>query len=97
MGGLTEDISNIEVIKTILKILEKDENCLKFVKDRPGHDRKYAIDWAKIKKQLRWEPLHDFYTWLEKTCRWYKENRNWWEKLKVGTYQKYYQKQYSDL
>lgn len=97
VGGLTDGLSNLEVIKKILKILGKDESFLQFVKERPGHDRKYAIDWSKIKTELGWRPLHDFDTWLTKTVEWYKKNRNWWQKLKTSEYQKYYKNQYSDL
>ncbi len=94
IGGLTEDINNLEVIKKIIKLLEKDENLIEFVKDRPGHDRRYAIDWSKIKNELGWQPLHNFDEWLEKTVQWYKENREWWESVKTGEYQKYYKQQY---
>ncbi len=94
IGGMTENISNIDVVKKILKIMGKDENYIEFVKDRPGHDRKYSVDWSKIKNSLGWEPKHDFSTWLEKTIDWYKDNKNWWKKIKTGEYIKYYQEQY---
>jgi dTDP-glucose 4,6-dehydratase len=79
---LTEDISNIDVIRKILKIMGKDESPIEFVKDRPGHDRKYAVDWSKIKNELEWEPQYTFDEWLEKTVQWYKENETWWRPLK---------------
>ena len=94
VGGLTEDINNLTVVKKILKILGKGEDFLEFVKDRPGHDRRYAIDWSKIRQELAWQPLYDFDTWLEKTVEWYKSNQDWWKKVKSGEYQKYYKKQY---
>lgn len=97
VGGLTadgNDIPNIEVVKKILKILEKSEDMIEYVKDRPGHDRRYAIDWSKIKNELGWEPLHTFDEWLEKTVQWYKENETWWKDVKSGEYQNYYKKQY---
>ncbi len=97
IGGLRNnesDISNLDVAKKILRLLGKDESSLEFVKDRPGHDRRYAIDWSKIKNELGWEPLHDFDSWLEKTVGWYKENENWWKDVKTGAYQEYYTKQY---
>lgn len=97
IGGLTEDINNLEVVKKIIKLLGKDENSIDFVKDRPGHDRRYVIDWSKIKIELGWQPLHNFDEWLEKTVQWYKENREWWENVKNGEYQKYYEKQYGTL
>ena len=94
VGGLTEDISNIEVAKKILHHLGKDESYMEFVKDRPGHDRRYAIDWEKIKNDLGWEPQHSFDDWLEKTIAWYKENEWWWKDIKSGAYKEYYEKQY---
>jgi len=94
VGGLTEDINNLSVIKKIIKILGKDDSYIEFVKDRPGHDRRYAIDWSKIKENLGWNPLHSFDEWLEKTAEWYKENVKWWQDVKNGEYKNYYKKQY---
>lgn len=93
VGGLTKDIPNIQVIKKIIKIMGKTEDCIEYVKDRPGHDRRYGVDWSKIKNVLGWEPQHDFDTWLEKTIKWYKNNTNWWKPLKEKQ-KKYFQKQY---
>lgn len=84
VGGLTENINNITVIKKILKILNKTDDEIEYVKDRPGHDRRYAINWSKINKELGWRPLHDFDTWLEKTVEWYQKNKDWWKRLKSG-------------
>ena len=95
VGGLTEDIPNIEVAKKIIKLLGKDEGSIEYVKDRPGHDRRYAIDWSKIKNELGWQPQYDFDTWLEKTVEWYKTNTSWWQDIKNGAYQEYYAQQYS--
>lgn len=78
VGGLTEDISNLEIAERILKIFGKDSTSIKYVKDRLGHDRRYAVDWSKIKKELGWEPKYDFDTLLTKTVDWYKENKWWW-------------------
>ncbi|OGH20131.1 MAG: dTDP-glucose 4,6-dehydratase [Candidatus Levybacteria bacterium RIFCSPHIGHO2_02_FULL_37_13] len=97
VGGVTEDISNLDVIKKILKILEKNEDMIEFVKDRPGHDRRYAVDWSKIEKELGWKPLHSFDEWLKKTVEWYKNNEEWWKRLKTKKYQEYYKEQYGDL
>lgn len=97
IGGLTNDISNLEVIKKILKIMGENEDMIEFVKDRPGHDRRYAIDWSKINKELGWKPEHNFDEYLEMTIKWYKENQNWWKKIKSGEYQIYYEKQYKKL
>jgi len=95
IGGLTEDISNLEVIKKILKLMGKDESYIEFVKDRPGHDRRYAIDWSKINRKLSWKPEVDFDTGLKLTIDWYLKNQDWWKKIKSGEYQKYYERQYS--
>lgn len=94
VGGMTNDISNLEVVKKILKIMGKDESFIEHVKDRLGHDRRYAVDWSKIEKELGWKPLHDFDERLEKTVEWYKTNEKWWKDVKTGAYQKYYKEQY---
>ncbi len=94
VGGMTELIPNIDIAKTIIKLLGKDESSIEFVKDRPGHDRKYDVDWSKIKNELGWEPLYSFDEYLKKTVEWYKENRVWWEHIKSGEYKKYYEQQY---
>ena len=96
VGGMTTLYPNIEIAKKIVKLLGKDENSIEFVKDRPGHDRKYDVDWSKIKNELGWEPLHSFDQWLEVTVKWYQANETWWRKVKSGEYQKYYKKQYGN-
>jgi len=82
VGGLTEDISNLEIVKRILKIMDKDESMVEFVKDRPGHDRRYAIDWSRINQELGWRPEHNFEEYLEITVDWYTNNQEWWKDLK---------------
>lgn len=94
VGGMTELVPNIEIAKKILSLLGKDETFLEYVKDRPGHDRKYDVDWTKIKTELGWKPLHNFDEWMEKTVEWYKNNEDWWRHIKSGEYQTYYKKQY---
>lgn len=94
VGGLTEDISNLEIVKKIFKIMGKGEEMMEYVKDRPGHDRKYSVDWSKINKELGWKPAFDFDTYLQKTVDWYKQNQDWWKHVKSGEYQKYYEQQY---
>lgn len=79
LGGDSE-VPNIEVVKTILRLLDKPETLIEYVKDRPGHDRRYAIDSTKI-KQLGFTHKHTFETGLEQTVNWYKENKAWWQKL----------------
>ncbi|MFH1832574.1 MAG: dTDP-glucose 4,6-dehydratase [Candidatus Levyibacteriota bacterium] len=97
VGGLTEEINNLSVIKKIIKILGKNEDAIEYVKDRPGHDRKYAVDWSKIKNDLGWEPQHNFDEWLKKTIQWYQENSSWWKNVKSGEYKKYYERQYGRI
>jgi dTDP-glucose 4,6-dehydratase len=94
IGGLSEDIGNLEVIKKIIKMMGKDESMIEFVKDRPGHDRRYAIDWSKIKKELGWQPKYDFDTALKMTIDWYIKNQDWWKRIKNGSYLQYYKLQY---
>lgn len=95
VGGMMELIPNIELARRILKLLGKDEGFIEHVKDRPGHDRKYDVDWSKIKRELGWQPQYSFDEWLEKTVQWYVDNEDWWKKVKSGEYQTYYEKQYN--
>lgn len=94
IGGMTEDVSNKEVVLKIAKILGKTEEVIEHVKDRPGHDVRYALDWSKAKKELGYAPQYSFDEYLEKTVGWYQENKDWWQRVKSGEYQDYYQKQY---
>lgn len=82
VGGLKKDINNLEIAKKLLKIFGKDISYLKFVKDRAGHDRRYAINWNKINKELGWKPKYDFEKYLKMTVDWYKKNEWWWRPLK---------------
>ncbi len=72
-----------------------DESVIEHVKDRPGHDRRYAIDWSTIHNELGWSPRHTFESALEETIHWFKQNKDWWQRIKTGQYQDYYKKQYS--
>ena len=92
-GGNSER-TNLQVIKTILDILEKPESLIEFVKDRPGHDQRYAIDASKAKRELGWEPTMDFETGVKETVEWYIENEKWLESVTSGEYQKYYEHHY---
>ena len=85
VGGQTDEISNREVAEMLLEILGKPKKLITYVNDRPGHDRKYAVDWTKIKRGLGWKPKSDFRNWLEKTAKWYSNNRPYWEAQKVKT------------
>ena len=97
VGGLTEDISNLEIVNKIVAYMNKDVSSIEFVKDRLGHDRRYAIDWSKIQTQLGWAPKHSFDEWLGFTVDWYIQNQEWWKKVKSGEYQTYYKKQYTEV
>lgn len=90
VGGVTRDISNLEVVRKIIKSLRKSKNQIEFIKDRLCHDRKYAINWTKIKNKLGWTPIHSFDEWLEETINWYKNNRSWWIKIRDRNFNKYY-------
>ncbi|MFC1662971.1 dTDP-glucose 4,6-dehydratase [Patescibacteria group bacterium] len=94
IGGLTEDVNNLELIQKVLEVMNKDDNSLEFVKDRPGHDRRYAVDWTKAKNELGYVPKHSLDEYLEKTVQWYEDNEAWWKRIKSGEYLEYYKKQY---
>ena len=94
IGGHNEK-ENIEIVKLILKELDKPESLIKFVKDRLGHDRRYAIDSTKITEELGWKPKYTFETGIIETIKWYLDNQDWIEKVKSGEYQEYYDKMYS--
>ncbi len=95
IGGHNER-TNLQVVKTVLKELGKSEDLITYVTDRPGHDRRYAIDPAKIHAELGWEPLTLFDEGIKKTVKWYLENRKWWENIISGDYQQYYEKMYKN-
>ena len=95
IGGHNER-TNLEVVKTILKILGKSEDLIEFVTDRKGHDQRYAIDPTKIKNELGWTPQTKFDDGIKKTVAWYLENRAWWEKIISGEYKNYYAKMYDN-
>lgn len=82
VGGMHQDVSNLDIAKLILKHMDEGEDKIEFVTDRPGHDRRYAVDWTKINKDLGWEPEHNFEDWLIQTIDWYKNNEGWWRPLK---------------
>lgn len=95
IGGHNEK-TNLDVVKTVLKILGKDESLITFVKDRPGHDMRYAIDPTKIKNELGWYPETSFDEGIAKTVEWYLTHRDWWENIISGEYVKYYEKMYGN-
>ncbi len=93
LGGGAEK-TNLEITRLILKYLGKPESLIKYVKDRPAHDRRYAMECAKTKKELGFRPKVGLEEGLKKTVEWYLDNKNWWEKVKSGEYLKYYEKHY---
>lgn len=95
IGGGNER-ANVEITRVILASLNKPETLIEFVKDRLGHDRRYAIDSSKIESQLGWKPAHTFEDALEATVRWYVDNPEWWRRVKSGEYLEYYKKQYGE-
>ena len=94
IGGNNEK-ANIEIVKLILKTLGKSEYLIKYVKDRPGHDRRYAIDNTKITTQLGWTPVYTFERGMKETIEWYLSNQDWIENIISGEYVKYYEKMYN--
>ena len=93
IGGHNEH-TNLEVVRTILQELGKPESLIEHVTDRKGHDRRYAIDPAKIHAELGWEPQTKFADGIRKTIRWYLDNKPWWQHILSGDYQSYYDKMY---
>lgn len=93
VGGNNEK-ENIEIVRLILKDLGKDESLIKFVDDRLGHDKRYAIDSTKIQEELGWKPKYTFETGIRETIQWYLDNQDWMEQVKSGEYQEYYKKMY---
>lgn len=94
--GAGNEMPNIQIIKLILNHIKKSEDLIQYVKDRPGHDRRYAIDSSKIQSQLNWRPEFSFEDAIIKTIDWYIENKNWWERIISGEYEKYYNSQYKN-
>jgi len=93
--GASQEMTNIEIVKLILKFVGKSEQLIKYVKDRPGHDKRYAIDSTKINSELGWTPAQKFESALKETVDWYLANKEWWGKIITGEYAKYYHTQYS--
>ena len=93
IGGHNEK-TNLEVVKTILEKLGKPKSLIDYVTDRPGHDMRYAIDASKIEAELGWSPKTMFNDGIDKTVKWYLENKDWWEPIIKGEYQNYYEKHY---
>ena len=95
IGGRNE-WKNIDLVKLLLKKLGKPESLISFVKDRPGHDRRYAIDSSKIQRELGWKPGYTFERGLGETVDWYLSHESWWKRIMSGEYQDYYKKMYEE-
>lgn len=95
VGGHNER-TNLEVVKTVLKELGKPESLITYVKDRPGHDRRYAIDPTKIHNELGWLPATTFDDGIRRTVRWYLDHQDWWKHILAGEYQNYYEHMYGN-
>lgn len=94
--GASREMKNIDIVKIILAKLGKPESLIQYVKDRPGHDRRYAIDSSKIQNELGWKPEFDFEMAMEQTIDWYLGNKEWWNRIISGDYQNYYKTLYGD-
>jgi len=95
--GSDNEWKNLDIVKLVLSKLDRPESLIRFVKDRPGHDLRYAIDNAKIEGELGWKPATSFEDGIAKTIRWYLDHREWWEKIKSGEYRNYYENQYGSV
>ena len=95
IGPQESQITNLELIHKLLDLMGFGEEMMEFVKDRPGHDQKYALNSSKIRRELGWQSQYTLEEGLRKTIAWYRQNEPWWKKIKSGEYQKYYQEQYA--
>jgi dTDP-glucose 4,6-dehydratase len=95
IGGQSER-TNLSVVQTILTHLGKPHSLIRYVKDRPGHDRRYAIDFSKMENTLRWRPSVPFEEGVRRTIAWYQENQEWWGEIKTGAYLEYYERMYGN-
>ncbi|MCX6373077.1 MAG: dTDP-glucose 4,6-dehydratase [Actinobacteria bacterium] len=95
IGGGNE-VENLSLTRQILELLGKSPELIRFVTDRPGHDRRYAIDCGKL-RELGWSPETPFETGLARTVSWYRDNPDWWRKIKSGEWREYYAQQYAEL
>lgn len=93
VGG-PDECPNIEVVKRIIELTGRDESLIEYVKDRPGHDRRYSLSSDKLREELGWEAQTRFAEGLERTVRWYEDNEWWWEPIRSGEYRAYYEQQY---
>src|SRR3954452_8342004 len=92
VGG-PDELPNLEVVKRILALTDRDESLIEYVKDRPGHDRRYALSAARL-EALGWQAAVGFDEGIERTVHWYRENESWWAPIRSGDYREYYERQY---
>jgi dTDP-glucose 4,6-dehydratase len=92
--GSDNEWANLTIVNRLLEILGKGSELIEYVKDRPGHDRRYAIDAAKAHAELNWKPRIAFEKGLAQTVDWYVQNRGWWERVRSGEYRTYYERNY---
>jgi dTDP-glucose 4,6-dehydratase len=92
--GARSQRTNLEVVRAILSELGRSESLIRFVQDRPGHDRRYALDPTRLELELGWRPVESFPSGLKRTIDWYRNNPSWIEKVTSGAYRDYYQRMY---
>jgi dTDP-glucose 4,6-dehydratase len=92
-AGGPDELPNIEVVRAIVELTDRDESLIEYVTDRPGHDRRYSLGSAKL-RALGWEPAVGFGPGLARTVDWYRDNARWWEPIRSGEYRSYYERQY---
>jgi dTDP-glucose 4,6-dehydratase len=95
IGGNNE-WTNIAIVRLLLSILGKPESLISYVRDRPGHDRRYAIDASRIQEELGWRPAHNFEDGIRETVSWYRSHEGWWRRIMSGEYRDYYRKMYEE-
>ncbi|MBI5038103.1 MAG: dTDP-glucose 4,6-dehydratase [Candidatus Kerfeldbacteria bacterium] len=96
IGGMEDDVNNLELIRRVLKIMKLGEDRIYYVKDRPGHDRRYAVDWTKAKRELGYQPEYSLDVYLEKMIEWYQQHEAWWRPIKSGAFKEYFRRQYEE-
>ena len=92
--GSGHRLSNLQVVETLLRLLDKPPSLFQFVADRPGHDFRYALDSSKARRELEWQPQTDWETGLRQTIQWYRDNQSWIQSAKDMSYQQYYSQMY---
>jgi dTDP-glucose 4,6-dehydratase len=93
--GYGQPVANLEIVRALLRLLDRSEGLIEFVKDRPGHDRRYALDTAKIRSALDWAPRVGLKEGLKSTVEWYRAHSDWMQRVRDGEYKTYYERVYS--